>query len=142
MDSESYPIKSVLDTDLYKITMQLAVCRLYPREKVRYKFIDRNNQKYPDGFAEELKKYIEKMKDIELTDQEKRFLLDKCYYLDPVYIDFLSGYRYDPSEVKIAQHLDGTLHISVEGYWYRTILWEVPILALISELYFKMTIHF
>ena len=54
------------------------------------------------------------------------------------YLDFLSGYRFDPSELKITQngsHLD----ITIEGYWYKTILWEVPLMAIISELYFKMT---
>jgi nicotinate phosphoribosyltransferase len=44
----------------------------------------------------------------------------------------------DPSEIKISQY-KSKLSIEIEGYWYRTILWEVPILAVISELYFNLT---
>jgi len=48
----------------------------------------------------------------------------------------LEGYRYNPSEVKILQTGED-LSVSVEGLWYRTILWEVPLLALISELFYE-----
>src|SRR5690606_1116915 len=48
------------------------------------------------------------------------------------------GYRYDPEEVSIEQTGDN-LAVSVEGYWYRTILWEVPIMSLICETYYEMT---
>ncbi len=131
-------IKSLLDNDLYKLTMQNAVVSLFPRAKVRYKFINRGGTKFPDGFAEQLRKEISKMADLELQDDEKMFLKEKCYFLPPTYIDFLSGYQYDPSEVGVIQTGDD-LQLSIEGYWYRTILWEVPLMALISELYFKMT---
>src|SRR5206468_1236699 len=56
---------------------------------------------------------------------------------DPVYMDFLQGYCYDPDEVKITQSGD-QLQVFIEGFWYRTILWEVPVLCLISELYYIM----
>ena len=131
-------IKSLLDNDLYKLTMQNAVVSLFPRAKVRYKFINRGETKFPDGFAEQLRKEISKMADLKLQSEEKGFLKEKCYFLPPTYIDFLSGYQYDPSEVGVIQ-TGGDLQLSIEGYWYRTILWEVPLMALISELYFKMT---
>ena len=60
-----------------------------------------------------------------------------CPYIDLPYLDFLEGYHYDPSEVKIHQE-GGDLSVIVEGLWYRTILWEVPLLALISELHYEM----
>lgn len=50
---------------------------------------------------------------------------------------FLEGYRYDPSEVHIKQE-GSNLEVQVSGLWYRTILWEVPLLCLISELYYSM----
>ena len=53
-------------------------------------------------------------------------------------MDLLSGYRYDPSEVGVVLK-DGELSIKIRGFWYRTVLWEVPLMALISELFFKMT---
>lgn len=117
--------------------MQHAVVKLFPRAKVRYEFINRGKTKFPEGFAEELRKAVFKMQNLKMQPEEKIFL-EKLYFLEPTYIDFLCGYRYNPGEVGIVQK-DGELSVSIEGYWYRTILWEVPLMAMISELYFKMT---
>lgn len=131
-------ISSILDSDLYKFSMQNAVLKLFPRAKVRYGFTLRSKVDFPEGFATALREQVNYMEDLFLTDLEKKFFAEKCYYIDPSYFDFLEGYRYDSSEVGIIQN-GGELQVNVEGYWYRTILWEVPLLALISELYFKMT---
>ena len=132
------PIPSILDNDLYKFTMQYAVIEKFPKAKVSYRFVNRGKTPFPPGFAEQLRQLVEQMSSLALTREEKQFLRTKCYYLPEFYLDFLEGYRYDPSEVEISQH--GTnLSVTVNGFWYRTILWEVPLMALISELYFKMT---
>lgn len=129
---------SILDNDFYKFTMQLAVMKLFPRAEVRYQLIDRKKNKFPDGFANALKKSIDQLAKLKLLSEEKDFLDEKCLCLDPVYTDFLKGYRYDPEEVLITQKKD-KLSVIIKGYWYRTVLWEVPLLAIISELYFKIT---
>lgn len=129
---------SILDNDFYKFTMQCAVVKLFPNIKGRYQFINRGKHKFPEGFDKALKSAIEAMVDLKLTKEEKNFLAKTCPYLPPTYIDFLEGYRYDSSEVFIEQKGE-ELTVSVSGYWYRTILWEVPILSLISELYYKLT---
>ena len=131
-------IKSLLDNDLYKFTMQYAVVKLFPNAKVRYTFILRSKIGFPEGFANELRQQISFMEGLRLTSEEKKFFSEKSYYIDPTYFDFLSGYKYDAWEVGVIQQGE-ELQINIEGYWYRTILWEVPILALVSELYFKMT---
>ena len=131
-------IRSIIDNDLYKFTMQNAVIKIFPRSRVRFQFINRANTSFPDGFGEILRKEIAKMSELSLAKEEKDYLRKKCYYLDPTYLDFLMGYRYDPSEVGVIQK-GGELQVLVEGFWYRTILWEVPLMAMISELYFKMT---
>ena len=131
-------INSILDNDLYKFSMQMAVVNKFPYAKVRSGFINRGGTKFPDGFAEELRRQIKFMEDLELTNWEKKGLQQKCSFFSPTYIDFLAGYRYDSSEVGIIQN-GGDLEISIDGYWYRQILWEVPLMAIISELYFKMT---
>ncbi|WP_068598263.1 nicotinate phosphoribosyltransferase [Vaginella massiliensis] len=129
---------SILDNDFYKITMQFAVTKLYPDVQAKYAFINRGKHEFPEGFGEELKKQVRAMAELALTKEEKKYLQDNCPYISPSYLDFLQGYRFDPDEVKITQ--DGTdLQVHVEGNWYRTILWEVPLLALICELYYKMT---
>ena len=134
-------IKSLLDTDLYKMSMGMAVIKLFPRAKVRYKFFNRGNSVFPEGFAEILRKEIKEMENLKLLNAEKDFLLKNCPYLDPTYLDFLYGYQFNSSEVGVIQN-GGDLDISIEGYWHRTIMWEVPLMALISELYFQMLYSF
>ena len=130
-------LKSILDNDFYKITMQNAVIKLFPNEKVKYSFINRGAHHFPEGFAEELRRSVNAMAELKLTKEEKLFLRDTCPYLDLPYLDFLAGYQYDPSEVHISQS-GNSVEVTVEGEWYRTILWEVPLLALISELHYQM----
>ncbi|NDV83687.1 nicotinate phosphoribosyltransferase [Bacteroides sp. 51] len=126
------------DNDLYKYSVMLAIQKLYPWAYVRYEFINRGDTAFPKGFAEELKKEVMAMASLKMTKPEKEFMIRRCYFFDPAFIDFLEGYQYDPSEVHIKQE-GGDLKIRIEGYWYRTVLWEVPLMAIISELYFKMT---
>lgn len=132
-------INSILDTDLYKLSMQFAIMKTFPDAEVEYTFTNRNNTPFPDGFDYELRKEIDSMRNLALTQDEKKFLQEKCgHYLDRPYLDFLYGYRYDPSEVGVVLR-DGELSIKIRGFWYRTVLWEVPLMATISELFFKMT---
>lgn len=131
-------IRSILDNDLYKFTMQQAVHALYPRAEVRYVFINRGGTSLPEELAKHLRAEIEKMAELRLTNDEFTFLQETCYFLTPVYLDFLHHYRFSPEAVSINQS-GGQLEVSISGPWYQTILWEVPLLALISELYFTLT---
>ncbi|MFL5739182.1 MAG: nicotinate phosphoribosyltransferase [Flavisolibacter sp.] len=128
---------SILDNDFYKFTMQQGVVRLFPRAKARYRFINRGKHSFPSGFASALRSSVDALAALRLSNDEKRWLMRTCPYLDPVYLDFLEGYRYDPSEVRIEQR-GSELDVFVEGFWYRTILWEVPLLCLISENYYSL----
>jgi len=130
-------IKYLTDTDLYKLTMQQAVIQHFPELKVRYKFIDRNQMKFPKGFAHALIYQVFQMKDIHLRDREETYLRSLPFLTD-LYVDFLKGYSYDPNELTIKQDDEGYLTIDIEGYWYKSILWEVSLMGLISELYFKI----
>lgn len=129
-------LSSILDNDFYKFTMQFAVSKLFPKARARYQFINRGKHQFPAGFDKLLKEAIGEMAQLKLSKAEKQFLHDKCPYIDPTYLDFLQGYRYDPDEVHIEQQ-GGDLRVHIEGYWYRTILWEVPIMSLICELYYE-----
>jgi nicotinate phosphoribosyltransferase len=131
-------ITSLLDTDLYKLTMQQAVIALFPDEFVRYELIIRVQREFPPSFGEALRAEIDAMRTLQIQADEARFLEKTCYFLKLPYIDFLRGYRFDPNEVTVTQQ-GHTLRLVVEGYWYRTILWEVPLMALISEFFFRRT---
>lgn len=129
---------SILDNDFYKFTMQCAVIRHFPDVTAQYEFINRGQHKFPKNFGEELKKQVHLMSQLALSKEEKYFFAASCPYLNAAYLDFLEGYRYDPTEVIIEQN-DEDLSVKVIGSWHRTILWEVPLLSLISELYYQLT---
>lgn len=132
-------IPSILDTDLYKFTTSYAYSKLYPRAYGQFRFIDRNETCYPKGFAEQLKEETKAMAQLSLSRDEELFLHQELPYLPPTYIDFLKGFRFNPEELIIEQDEAGHLSIIAEGLLYRVTLWETPILALVSELYYRIT---
>ena len=134
----SVRLESILDNDFYKFTMQCAVVSLFADVKAQYRFINRGQHHYPPGFADQLRLCVDEMANLKLRQEEKEYLRKTCPYLSPAYIDFLAGYKYHPQEVTIEQQ-GGDLEVTIAGYWFRTILWEVPLLSLISELFYKMT---
>lgn len=135
-------IRSILDTDLYKLTMQQAVLfgrfagMHYQSVPVEYKFINRSNTPFPIGFDHALEEQLSHLSKLHLTDKETNFL-KTLRFLKPGYIDFLRGYQFDPKEVLISLQ-NGRLDLKIEGPWYRTVLWEVPLLSMISETYYRM----
>lgn len=131
-------IRSLLDNDLYKFTMQQAVHALYPRAEARYQFINRGGTPFPENFSRRLQQQVDQMATLQLSTDELQYLQEACYFLTPVYLDFLTHYRFEPEHVIIEQ-ASGDMQLQVCGPWYKTILWEVPLLAMISELYFSMT---
>jgi nicotinate phosphoribosyltransferase len=132
-------IKSAIDNDLYKFTMMYAIL-VNPELmnlRVRYGFFNRNDIQFPDGFDKILQGEVNRMGSLRLTRQEKRFIIKKLYFLPLWFFDFLEGYQFDPSEVIIKQE-GGNLMIDIDGSWFHTIPWEVPLLALVSELYHEV----
>lgn len=132
-------LNSILDNDLYKFSMMWAVMNHFPDAIVRYEFVSRNKeQKYPKNIGVYLRQIIDNTREVKLTQAERIEFQSKCgKYLPNLFFDFLSGFRLDPSEVGIIQNGD-QLMITIEGYWYRTILWEIIIMSLLSELYYSI----
>ncbi len=131
-------IKSMLDDDLYKFTMCQAVIAKFPQAKARYQFINRGEAKFTERFVQSLIYEICEMSTLRLSVSEMMFLMKECKeYLYPPFFEWLSQYQYNPTEVKLGLGDDGQLSVEIEGPWYRTILWEVKLMALISELYFR-----
>ena len=132
-------INHFTDDDLYKFTMCCAVIDNFPRTQVKYKFNDRDNTVYPEGFADELRAQIAMLENVIITDEEIEFMRSKCSYIPGWFYSFLKGYRYDRRWVTVSQDDDGHLDIEFEGCWSDTILLEVKVLAIVSELYYMMT---
>ena len=122
------------DNDLYTFTVMYYVLRTYPRAEVKYNFFDRNSTCYPEGFDKLLQEQVNGMADVVITDDEIAFMKSRIYFLPDWFYTFLKGYRFNPAEINIHQDTEGHLSITIEGKWYSTIMWEMPLLSTISEL--------
>ena len=131
-------INSLLDSDLYKFTMCNAVLHLFPDADVEYRFKNRGSQRFNTAFLAELKRQIQLMSTISLSDIEYSWIKENIPFFSPTYVEYLKNYRYNPDEVHVSLDAEDNLVIDIKGSWHSTIMWEVPLMALISELYFKM----
>ena len=122
------------DNDLYTFTCMYYILKNYPHAEVKYKFFDRNKEKYPSGFGDELIRQVHGMREVTITDEEVDFMEKKCYFLPSWFFMFLKGYRLNPQEVHISQDKDGYLDIEIEGKWFSSIMWEMILLSTISEM--------
>jgi nicotinate phosphoribosyltransferase len=127
-------ITKFTDNDLYSFSVCLVYLNKFPRAYGHYTFFDRDNTIYPEGFADKVIEQIETMRNVVFTDEEETFMKKKCYYFPHWFYTFLKGYRFNPDEVYVYQDEEGHLKIEIEGLLWRTIWWEVPLLAIISEL--------
>ena len=134
---------SFLDTDLYKLTMQCAVLKFFPTVEVEYAFTNRTpSMRLNRAAFDWLQQQVQRLENITLSNRELKFLRRHCPYLNEEYLSYLQNFRLMPKDqVKLSfkqgddEH--GDLSISVHGLWVETILYEVPLLALTSEAYFK-----
>lgn len=132
-------IQHFTDDDLYKLSMCCAVIDNFPRAQVKYQFVDRDNTVYPEGFAEEVQHQIELLENVFITDEEVNFMRSRCYYIPGWFYRYLRGFRYNRKWVRVWQGEERHLHIEFEGNWSDTILLEVKVLAIVSELYYEIT---
>lgn len=130
-------IKSILDTDVYKFSTSYAYMKLFPNAVGTFQFVDRDNTKYTDEFVREFKIELCNMSRLTLTLEESIFM-SKCRFIPKVYWEWLSSFRFDPNVVSVCVDVLGHLHIEVTDLLYKATLYEVPILALVSELRNKM----
>ena len=131
-------VKSILDQDLYKFSMQNAILELFPHTEAHYRFKNRGFERFNDYFLEELKKQISLMSNLKLSQGEYLWIKQNIPFLKPQYFEYLKNYRYNPSQVEVYLDNDNNLHLNIKGYWKDAILWEVPLMSLISELYFTI----
>ncbi|MDE6528485.1 MAG: nicotinate phosphoribosyltransferase, partial [Muribaculaceae bacterium] len=85
------------------------------------------------------RKQVDMLENVVSTDEEDAFMQRKCPYIPYWFYSFLKGFRYDRRWVSVSQDSAGHLNVEFEGSWNNTILLEVKVLAIISELYYIMT---
>ncbi len=131
-------IKSLLDEDQYKLSMQQAVLCKFPDAQVEYEFKCRNKEpvdllQYKDEIQDE----IDELGFLKFRQDELDYL-SGLRYMKSSYVNFLRYFRLNPENVVLYEK-DGKLGINISGNWLDTILFEVPILAIVSEIYCKYT---
>ena len=129
-------INSLLENDLYKFTMQQLVLRKFPEVNVRYEFFNRGETPFPEHFSENVMDQVKAVGTLKFRQSELKYLSKSYPFLKKTYVEWLDSFSPDPDHVNISQE-KGDLKIIIEGPWYQTIYWEVPLMAIISELYFS-----
>lgn len=135
---------SILDTDLYKLSMQQAVLHHFPDVQASYSFTNRDKKTlFSRDCFDRLQTSVSQFRNIFLTQEEREWLQTICPYFTTAYLNYLFAYRFKPEQVFITFEPTtcnatlGNLSIEIAGPWAETILWEVPLMAVLSQCYFE-----
>ncbi|QIX94428.1 nicotinate phosphoribosyltransferase [Cedecea sp. FDAARGOS_727] len=123
-------LQTLLDTDAYKLHMQQAVFHRYYDVDVAAEFRCRGDDLL-GIHADAIRDQVAAMQHLRLSDEEFHWLKSLPFFKAD-YLDWLRNFRYDPSQVQVTNN-NGHLDIRLSGPWREVIMWEVPLLAVISE---------
>ena len=140
-------IGSLLDTDLYKFTMMQVVLHQFPGAQVEYRFKCRNAEIDPATgqvkmalapFAAEIRDEIRLLCGLHFQEAELAYLRS-MRFIKSDFVDFLGLFRLNEKYVTVSALPSGEIDITIRGPWLHTILFEIPILAIVNEVYFRNT---
>ncbi|MDU6224874.1 MAG: nicotinate phosphoribosyltransferase [Enterobacter asburiae] len=124
-------LHTLLDTDAYKLHMQQAVFHHYYDVHVAAEFRCRGDDLL-GIYADAIREQVDAMQHLTLQDEEYQWLSGLPFFKAD-YLNWLRDFRYKPEQVSVVND-NGKLDIRLEGPWREVIMWEVPLLAVISEL--------
>jgi len=130
MQTQPRILADLLDTDFYKLTMMQAVLHHYPEAEVEYSFRCRDGEDL-SLYRMEIEEELERLSECCLGDDAQAFL-ETFPFLKGDFIRFLRLFRFDRNYLHVRQYGD-QLDVRVKGPWLHCILFEVPLLAIISE---------
>ena len=125
---------SILDNDLYKFSTSYAYMKLYPEAEGTFSFTDRNKTKINKEFVGQLRIELTKLSRLQLSLVEKQWCIEKIHYIPECYWDWLSQFNFDIDKIIVWIDKEDCLHVEVTDKLYKVTLYEVPILAIVSEL--------
>ncbi len=132
-------IQSLLDTDFYKFLMLQMIWRCRPKTHVTFAVINRSPAiRLADAIAQaDLIAELDHARGLRFQKDELRWLATTSFYgktglFDPGFLDFLGSFRLPPYELS---KRNGEFELRFPGLWRETTLWEVPALAILSELF-------
>ena len=125
-------IPSLLDTDLYKFTMLQVVFKKFSQTRVTYKFYCRSPATDFSPIEKGFSRAIDQFSQLRFKNTEIDYLRGLGYF-DEDFLIWLKGFKPDPSAITYRFH-QKRLELNIKGLWSETILFEIPLLAMISEL--------
>ncbi|OYQ40154.1 nicotinate phosphoribosyltransferase [Rhodoferax sp. TH121] len=131
-------IASLLDTDLYKFTMMQVVLHQFPGAQVEYRFKCRNPGVNLAVHADEIRQEIRALCNLRFQDDELAYLRS-LRFIKSDFVDFLGLFKLNEKYITVTALPTGELEIVIEGPWLHTILFEIPVLAIVNEVYFRNT---
>lgn len=135
-------ITSLLETDLYKFSMGQAIYHQYPSYKTNWTFKCRNTGvKFTNEMVDEIKLQIKHYCDLRFTEEELEYLA-KIEWLHEDYIDHLRIWKPRFGDFEITTNSPCGLVIEAKGTWLNTSMYEIPVLAIINEVYFRMSYNY
>ncbi|HEY3461244.1 MAG TPA: nicotinate phosphoribosyltransferase, partial [Casimicrobiaceae bacterium] len=129
-------IESLLDTDLYKFTMMQVVLHHFPTAQVEYRFKCRNGGVDLTPYVGEIRREIADLCKLRFTRRELDYLRSWRFFKSD-YVDLLGLFQLDERFIHVSplQDRTGEIDITIKGPWLHTIMFEVPVLAIVSEVY-------
>jgi nicotinate phosphoribosyltransferase len=133
-------IQSLLDTDLYKFTMMQVVLHHFPGAMAEYRFKCRTPHVDLAPLASDIRHQIEGLCSLRFRPDELDYLRT-LRFMKGDFVDLLRLFQLDEGFIHIEEtpQVSGGLDIAIRGPWLHTILFEVPVLAIVSEVYFRAT---
>lgn len=131
-------IRSIIENDLYKFSMSYYYQRTTPEGIGTFHFKDRNNLVFTQEYVDALKQELKNLESLALTEDEFSWCLTNISYIPRCYFEWLRGFRYDSFLINVYLDEDRHLQIEVTDNIYKVTLYEVPILATVSEVYNRM----
>ncbi len=132
-------ISSLLDTDLYKFTMMQVVLHHFPGSQVEYRFKCRNPGVQLAPFVSEIRDEIRALCTLRFQDAELAYLRS-LRFIKSDFIDFLGIFKLNEKYITVTALPNGEIDITITGPWLHTILFEIPVLAIVNEVYFRNTL--
>jgi nicotinate phosphoribosyltransferase len=131
-------ITSLLDTDLYKFTMMQVVLHQFPGAQVEYRFKCRNGGVNLAQHAQEIREEIRSLCSLQFQESELAYLRS-MRFIKSDFVDFLGLFKLNEKYITVTPLPSGEIDIVIVGPWLHTILFEIPVLAIVNEVYFRNT---
>lgn len=131
-------INSLLETDLYKYSMGQAIYHQFSDYKTTWTFKCRNKDVYFTGeMVDEIREQIKAYCELRFTEDELAYI-DSIKWMKGSYVDFLRLWQPRFEDFEITTDADCGLSIETKGTWLNTSMYEIPTLAIVNEVYFRM----